>query len=153
MIDTAAFREFKQGLNRMRDADPERALVHIRRAVELESNNPFYLSYLGVLLARAERKWGDAEELCQAALRMRRDQAQLYMNLAEVYVCAGRREDAAEILNRGLKNARRDIRLARMLGQLAMRRPPVLPFLERQHFLNKNLGRLRHRTLEYFGVT
>jgi Flp pilus assembly protein TadD len=151
MVDTEAFREFKQALDRMRDADAEHALPHIRRAVELEAQNPFYISYLGVVLARAEQKWAEAEENCRTALKMKRDQPQLYLNLAEVYVFAGRRDDAVETLMRGLKYANRDIRLKVMLGKLVRRRSPVIPFLERQHFLNRQLGLLRHRTMNAFG--
>jgi len=32
----------------------------MRRAVDLDKNNPYYMSYLGVVLARSERKWGEA---------------------------------------------------------------------------------------------
>ncbi len=134
MVDTEAFREFKQALDRMRDSDAEHALPHIRRAVELEALNPFYISYLGVVL-----------------VKMKRDQPQLYLNLAEVYVVAGRRDDAVETLMRGLKYANRDLRLKLMLGKLVRRRSPVIPFLERQHFLNRQLGLLRHRTMNALG--
>jgi len=151
MVDTEAFREFKQALDRMRDSDAEHALPHIQRAVELEAQNPFYISYLGVVLARAEQKWGEAVENCRTALKMKRDQPQLYLNLAEVYVVAGRRDDAVETLMRGLKYANRDVRMKVMLGKLVRRRSPVIPFLERQHFLNRQLGLLRHRTMNALG--
>ncbi len=151
MIKTEAFGEFKQALTRLRDEDPDRALVHVRRAVELESHNPFYLSYFGMLQARVERKWAEAGQLCETAVRMKRDEPQLYLNLADVYAAAGRREDAIETLNRGIKNARRDPRLHSALNRLTIRRPPVLSFLARRHFLNRKLGKLRHRALKYFG--
>ena len=149
MIDTEAFREFRKALARMRDGDPDGAVPHMRRAVELEQKNPFYISYLGVVLARAHRKWGEGERLCQEALRMRQKEPQLYLNLAEIYLAAGRRDDATEALARGLRNARRDFRLNLALSKLIIRRRPVLPFLPRRHFLNRHLGRLRHRALQY----
>jgi len=68
----------------------------MRRAVDLDKNNPYYMSYLGVVLARSEGKWGEAERLCDSAVRMKRNQAQLYLNLAEVYATAGRRDDAVD---------------------------------------------------------
>ena len=61
MMDTEAFREFKTGLNLLRDNYADRALPHMRRAVDLDRNNPYYMSYLGVVLARSEKKWGEAE--------------------------------------------------------------------------------------------
>ena len=111
MMDTEAFREFKTGLTLLRDRHADKALPHMRRAVDLDKNNPYYMSYLGVVLARSEGKWGEAERLCDSAVRMKRNQAQLYLNLAEVYAAAGRREDAREALESGLKFARRDVRL------------------------------------------
>ena len=151
MMDTEAFREFKTGLTLLRDNYATRALGHIQKAAELEKNNPYYMSYLGVVLARSESKWGEAQRLCDSAVRMKRNQAQLYLNLAEVYAAAGRREDAREALESGLKFARRDVRLTIAINKLTQRRPPVLSFLSRRHPLNRQLGRLRHRTMRLFG--
>jgi predicted Zn-dependent protease len=148
MIDTEAFAEFRKALGYLRDDYPERALTHFRRASELEDHNPFYRSYLGLTLARCERDWDEAEELCNAALRGKRDQPQLYLNLAEVYVAANRRQDAIETLLMAARYAQRDGRIYRMLNQLSNRRAPVLPFLQRTHFLNRSLGIWRHRALK-----
>jgi tetratricopeptide (TPR) repeat protein len=151
MMDTEAFREFKSGLTLLRDNYSHKALPHMRRAVELEKNNPYYMSYLGVVVARAEQKWAEAEQLCDAAVRMKRNQAQLYLNLAEVYATAGRRDDAVEALQAGLKFARRDVRLTIAMNKMTHRRAPVLSFLQRTHPVNRQLGILRHRTLQAFG--
>src|SRR5712664_726332 len=151
MMDTEAFREFKTGLTLLRDNYAIKALPHMRRAVDLDKNNPYYMSYLGVVLARSEGKWGEAERLCDSAVRMKRNQAQLYLNLAEVYATAGRRDDAVEALQTGLKYARRDVRLNLAINRLVQRRAPVFPFLSRRHPLNRQIGRIRHRTLEVLG--
>lgn len=151
MMDTEAFREFKTGLNYLRDNAASRALQHIQRAAELEKNNPYYMSYLGVALARTEQKWAEAERMCDTAVRMKRNQAQLYLNLAEVYIAAGRKEDAREALFSGMKYARRDIRLNIAMAKLTPRRTPVFTFLERKHPLNRHFGLLRHKTMMAFG--
>jgi hypothetical protein len=46
MLDTEAFREFKTGLTFLRDNYANKALPHMRRAVDLDKNNPYYMSYL-----------------------------------------------------------------------------------------------------------
>jgi Flp pilus assembly protein TadD len=148
MLDTEAFREFKQGLNFLRDNYAGRALPHMQRAMELDRNNPYYMSYLGVVLARSEQKWGEAEKLCDAAVRMKRNQAQLYLNLAEVYAQAGRKDEAVDALQAGLKYARRDVRLTIAMNRLTRRREPVLSFLTRTHPVNRQLGMIRHRALQ-----
>ena len=153
MMDTEAFREFKTGLTFLRDNYVTRALVHIKRASDLEKNNPYYMSYLGVALARTQQRWADAERLCDTAVRMKRNQAQLYLNLAEVYMASGRKEDAREALVSGMKYARRDIRLNIAMAKLTPRRSPVFSFLERQHPLNRHFGMLRHKTLRVISRT
>jgi tetratricopeptide (TPR) repeat protein len=136
---------FKNGLAALRNGYCLSAVSHLQKAYEHERGNPFYASYYGLALARAGDDWSKAEGLCQAALRMKRDQPDLYMNMAEVYRRAGYLEDALLTLYKGLHFTRWDSRLVRALEELGVRRPPVLSFLDRKHFLNRQLGRLRHR--------
>ena len=148
MADTKALHEFRQGLALLRSDYPGKALGHLRRAAELEQNNPVYLSYLGLMIGRKEKRWRAAERLCRQALRLKHNQAQFYLNLAEVYRSEGRKEDAVEVLASGLQYTKRDVRLTRALGKLGMRRAPVLTFLGRKTAVNRRLGKLRHRALK-----
>ncbi len=141
----AGMTDFKECLHRLRDGHPDEALLHARRALGVAPKNPFYLSYTGLLAALAEKRFGDAETLCQEAVGMRRNHAQLYLNLAEVYLQAGRTGEAIETLEKGLVSAGRDFRIRRALEKIGMRRPPVLTFLHRSHPLNRTLGKWRHR--------
>ena len=148
MIQIESFQEFRAGLAYLRGGDAHKALPHLRSALDQEPSNPFYISYLGVAIAAAEQKWAEAEKMCHSAMRMNRRQALLYLNLAEVYVAADRKHDAADILARGLHYAPHDVRLKMALDRLALRRPPVLAFLPRTHAINRNLGRLRHHAMQ-----
>ena len=148
MIQVEAFQEFRTGLTFLRGGHAHKALPHLESALKDEPANPFYLSYMGVAIAATEQKWAKAEELCRSAIRMSRRQAQLYLNLAEVYVAADRKQDAADTLVRGLRYSPHDQRLKIGLDRLAMRRPPVLPFLPRAHSINRNLGKLRHHAMQ-----
>ena len=137
--------DFKECLKQLRDGHPEDALLHARRALGMSPKNPFYLSYAGLLAALAEDRYGDGEMLCQEAIGMRHNHAQLYLNLAEVYHRAGRPKDAIEVLEKGLLSAGRDFRIRRALKKIGTRREPVLAFLHRSHPLNRALGKWRHR--------
>ncbi len=148
MIQIEAFQEFRAGLTFLRGGEARKAMPHLKTALEQDPDNPFYISYMGVALAASEQKWAEAEKLCHSAMRMNRRQAQLYLNLAEVYVAADRKQDAADVLARGLHYAPHDTRLKMALDRLALRRSPVLPFLPRAHLINRNLGKLRHHTLQ-----
>jgi Flp pilus assembly protein TadD len=140
--------EFKQGLEALKNGHPQKALVHLRTAFESEKHNPFYLSFLGVSIARAERKWDQAAELCEIAVHLRRNECQFHLNLAEVYALAGRREKALDTLDAALDLFGGDKRLKRARSRVEKRRSPVLPFLTRNHFLNRTFGKFRHRTLK-----
>ena len=149
MADSVALTEFKLGLRMLRDGNPSDALSHFRQAADLEKQNPYYMSFVGVALARAEKQWAPALKLCETALSMKRKEAQLYLNLAEVYICAGRREDALRTLDRALASLGRDARIRRARMKLGSRRSPVLPFLNRHNTVNRYLGTWRHRILAW----
>jgi predicted Zn-dependent protease len=141
----AGMNEFKTCLKHLRDGHPDEALHDARRALGVAPKNPFYLSYTGLLAGLAEQRYADAENLCQEALSLRHNHAQLYLNLAEVYQQCGRTQDAIEVLEKGLISAGRDFRIRRALERIGTRREPVLTFLHRSHPLNRTLGKLRHR--------
>jgi Flp pilus assembly protein TadD len=145
MAEDSAIADFKLGINLLRKGQSAEATEHFRHAAELEQKNPYYLSFLGVSVARAQRKWAAAVKLCETALSLRRNEAQLYLNLAEVYVSAGQRDDAVEVLDRALIYFSADTRIRRARANLGVRCSPVLPFLERGHFLNRSLGKIRRR--------
>ena len=98
-------------------------------------------------IAYAEGKWADAERLCHTAVCRARRQAQLHLNLAEIYAASGRKQAAADALALGLHYVPDDMRLQTEMGKLATRRPPVLRFLPRSPALNQFLGLARHRLL------
>jgi predicted Zn-dependent protease len=145
MSHPEAFRQFEEALGMLRNLCPRQGLARLKRAAELDKVNPFYLSYLGLALATVEGKTLEAEHLCYDAVRKQRNQPELYLNLAEVYCLAGKKEDAIETLTTGLKLTRQDARLAEALEKLGRRRPPVLSFLDRKNLLNVQLGKLRYR--------
>jgi tetratricopeptide (TPR) repeat protein len=149
MLDLNTFQEFRAGLALLRDGDPQKALALLRQAAQRDPDNPYHLSYYGLSLAAAERNWEEAERLCHTAVCRARRQAQLYLNLAEVYLASDRRQAAADTLARGLHYLPHDIRLQSEFGRVATRRTPVLGFLPRAHVLNRTFGRLRHELLRY----
>jgi predicted Zn-dependent protease len=121
MAEIEALTSFKQGVQLLKSGYSQKALVELRRCVEIESSNPYYLSFLGVAIARSEKKW------------------------AEAYVGAGQRESAIETLDRARESFGPDARLVKARSRIEKRRAPILPFLDRQNALNKSLGKLRHR--------
>ncbi len=137
--------DFNECLKRLRDGYPEESLLYVRRALRLAPNNPFYLSYAGLLAARVEHRFANGELLCREALRMHHNHPQLYLNLAEVYEAAGRPGEVREVLAKGLISTGPDVRIRRALRKCGTRPHPVLSFLHRSHPMNRLLGKWRHR--------
>jgi len=150
MAESTALSEFKEGIGFLKNGYANSALPHLRRAVESERHNPYYLSFLGLSIARAERKWDEAVKLCETALSLKRNELQLYLNLAEVYVACGRRVSAVDTLDRALDTFGREPRLVKARNRVEVRRSPIVPFLRRTHFVNRGLGKLRHRAFGLF---
>jgi tetratricopeptide (TPR) repeat protein len=117
------------------------ALVHFQEAVMLEPNSKGYLSYLGVAVAHAERKYSDAEQLCRRAIEAEYHRPEHYNNLGEVHLLAGRRAEAIKCYNQALSwNPNYEAALD-ALRKLGVRRAPVLAILPRSHPVNIVLGR------------
>jgi len=145
-----AIQVFRFGLAHLRDGQSFEALAAFRQAASLEPQNPYFLSYYGLALGHTSRNWDEAEALCLAGLRKRRQIPQLYLNLADLYRYRGRVGDAVETLTEGLRYTGSDGRLVEALSMFGVRRPPVFSFLGRSHPVNKYLGRVRHKTLRLF---
>ena len=142
-----SFGEFREGVELLKNDYPHKAVVVLKRAVESDRYNPYYISFLGVAIARAEEKWDQALELCETALQLKPRVVQFHLNLGEVCALAGQREKTLDTLDHALRLCGNDERLKRARKKADSRRAPLLAFLERDHFFNRALGKLRHRIL------
>ena len=145
-----SFAEFKEGVKLLKNDYPQKALVKLQSAFESDKHNPYYISFLGVSIARAQQNWAQASELCDRAVQLNPKEIQFHLNLAEVYALADLREMALHKLDYALGLFDNDPRLERARSKVEKRRAPVLPFFGRRHFLNRKLGKLRHRILKHF---
>jgi tetratricopeptide (TPR) repeat protein len=140
--------EFREGIELLKNEYPERALVKLQRAFDSDKRNAYFISFLGLAIARAQRKWDQASDLCEMAVQLKPKEIQFHLNLGEVYALAGRRARALDRLDRALALFGNDARLKQARSKVENRRNPLLPFFGREHFLNRELGRLRHRILK-----
>ena len=143
--------EFREGIKLLKNEYPQKALVRLKRAFESDQHNVYYISFLGLAIARAQRKWDQASDLCEIAVQLKPAEIQFHLNLGEVYALAGRREKASDSLEHALRLFGNDARLVQARGKVEKRRDLVLPFLGREHSLNRELGKLRHRILKSLG--
>ena len=143
--------EFREGIELLKNEYPQKALVRLKCAFEGDKHNAYYISFLGLAIARAQRKWDQASDLCEMAVQLKPREIQFYLNLGEVYELSGLREKALDKLDYALGLFGDDARLKQARSKVEKLRASLLPFFGREHFLNRELGRLRHRILKGLG--
>ena len=87
---------------------------------------------------------------------LRRELSNLMQNNIQL-MAIGRLESLPSVVQDELQNVvdktakNRGMRLNLAINRLVQRRAPVFSFLSRRHPLNRQIGRIRHRTMEMFG--
>jgi predicted Zn-dependent protease len=102
-----------------------------------------YLSYYGLSMALAHRPSEHAIAACSKAVTVDPFDPALQHNLATVYVLARKPTRALAVLERALQLDPANAQLRSELARLDRRRQPPLRKLDRDHPVNRWLGRLR----------
>ncbi len=129
--------QWKQGLavlGKVAEADRQGAELH-----------GLFYSYLGYGIARYERRVKEGLALCQHSIKVQFYEPENYVNLARVYLLARNRRKAVDALTRALKLNATHPGATALAREIGWRRPPVIPFLSRDNFLNRLLGKMRHQ--------
>jgi len=148
MIQVEAFQEFRTGLAFLRGGDANKALPHLKVRPRRRTRQ----SFLYFLHGSGHR--GNGAEVGRGGGTLPfGDPHEPPPGAALFEPCRGlraadRKAGRADTLVRGLRYAPHDQRLKIGLDRLAIRRPPVLPFLPRAHSMNRNLGKLRHHAMQ-----
>ncbi len=127
--------EFREGLELLKNEYPDKAVLKLRQAFESDKRSPYYISFLGLSMARANQSWEQALDLCETAVQLKRKEIKFHLNLIEVYALAGWREKALRKLDNASKLFGDDARLKRFRAKVVERRAPRSAFLWTQAFL------------------
>jgi tetratricopeptide (TPR) repeat protein len=129
---------FEKGLHALSNGHVYLALVCFEQAANLVKS-PLYCSHLAFCLAKARGQYREAIDLCSEVLEKEPDKPVHYLNLGRIYLLAGEREKALQILRNGLQYDKNN-EILRELEILGMRKQPVFPALKRENPLNKYCG-------------
>jgi tetratricopeptide (TPR) repeat protein len=102
------------------------------------------LSYFGLSIAMMRKHYKPAIDLCRRAIELEFYNGDHYANLGRVYLVAGKRRKAVEVVEQGLKNLPEHAYLLDVRRQLGVRARPAVPFLDRTNPINVSLGQARH---------
>ena len=132
--------------NRMRGA-----LARFEEALQISPDNAEYLSFYGLCIALAREDYDTALRICERAVKMDPDNPINRVNLGKVYKLQGENSTAYDIFIKAWKLDKSHPAAAAELSRMGVRRPPVISFLPRSHWLNKQLGVLRSKLIRGLG--
>lgn len=133
-----------KGNEAMASGDTLVALVKFETASKFRPLPAEVKARLGYCLAKERRQFKKGATLCAEALQADPSRPDIYYQLGRIYLLAGQKPKAITTFRRGLKQ-RRYQPLIDQLHQLGLRKEPLLSTLPREHFLNRQLGRLLSR--------
>jgi tetratricopeptide (TPR) repeat protein len=129
---------YEKGLHALSNGHVYLALVCFEQAMNLEKS-PIYASHLAFCLAKARGQFREAMALCTEALEKDPHNSIHYLNMGRIYLLAGKREKALQVLRQGMQYDHNN-EIFQELEKMGTRRPPVISSLRREHPLNKYCG-------------
>jgi tetratricopeptide (TPR) repeat protein len=136
---------FNQALEYASRSRWREAMKSLEDALQISPRNAGYLSHYGVAVAAELEDYPSAVKLCERAIRLDPRNPVVHVNLGRVYRMMGENKSAHDAFISGWNADRKHPAPAAELTRMGVRRPPVLPFLPRSHWLNVRLGILRAR--------
>jgi Flp pilus assembly protein TadD len=129
---------FTKGVEAIKNGNMVSALVFFEKVTQLDKN-PRNRSYLAFCIARERGQFKKAISLCEEALKEEPKNPVHYLNLGRIYILNGQKTEGMRLLREGLTHEE-NREIIDELIELGMRKPPVIPSLNRQSPLNKYLG-------------
>lgn len=133
----------RRGRALVAEGDPEAAMKLLRPVFEDDPASAQLRSCYGLALGLARRRYHEALDLCQSAVKQEFFNSELYVNVARLNLAYGFKSEALRFLRRArmIDPANREIQS--LFDQLGMRGKPVFQFLTRRHPVNRWLGSMR----------
>lgn len=129
---------FRKGLEALSNGNTIGALGSFEKALGLEDNPAFY-SYFALCVAKERGQVKKAIALCEDAMKKDAENTVHYLNLGKILLRAGNQDDAIRVFREGLKYGV-DPLIIDEINKLATRKPPIIPFLNRNNPINKYVG-------------
>ena len=116
-------------------------------------DHPIILSYLGWLQAVVDKKYKGGIAACRRAFVLfkttdpqsaGRIYPVLYQNLGMTFLAAGRKKEAVESFQKGLRYDRHHGEIKKEMKLLGARKKPPIAFLSRSNLLNRIIGKVVH---------
>lgn len=144
--DQSQVQSFQKGLRLYKKKKFSDALICFRKAIitsnieNLQYSDPIYLSYYGIALVMTDKNVKLGEKLCKVAVRNAPEAPEVFMNLGTVYERSNKKRRAINIFRSGYRRHKKHPDLLKSLQRLSPRQKSIVPFLDRDHIINKFTG-------------
>jgi len=129
------------------ESDPAAAHARFEQAYRLNLNDLRAMSHYGMTLVLVEGDRQRGIRFCEEAVRRIPPTREALVNLARALVQTRNREQAVRALKKALELSPEDPEVRQAFTELGLRRPAPIPWLPRNFFLNRWIGKLtwKHR--------
>jgi tetratricopeptide (TPR) repeat protein len=138
-----------EGIDLCEEKDLEGAHKLFLEAYKLDPSSPKINSWLGYTTGLVENRIQKALEYCRKAVEGEVPDPLFYRNLGKIYLLQNNKRSAIGAFAKGLQLDDRNRPILNEWKTLGFRRKVTFPFLERDHPLNKHVGKftwwLSHR--------
>jgi tetratricopeptide (TPR) repeat protein len=124
------------------EQDAKAAHQIFEKAYRRNLNDPRVLSNYGLTLVLIEGDRQRGIRFCEEAVRRGPATTEMLVNLARALVVTRNKEQAVRALRKAMELSPDDPRVTAEFATLGLRRPPPIPWLPRNFFLNKWIGKL-----------
>lgn len=144
---------FHEAYEMYKNGEYSTAFQLFRKVIEMygkdaahQTIDSLYLSYFGVCLAIVKKDLKNGEKLCKKALRYDKSNFEVYLNLGRVYEEMQVFHKAADVYRKGHRAFPGNQILLSNLERVSPRGCDIIPFLSRNSYANKYLGKLFRRS-------
>ena len=134
---------FERAMELHRTGRGQEAAAAFRQLIASGSRDPKALSYGGLVIACEEGDVKTGLGWCERAVEIAFYDAQMYINLARLHEKTGWKNQATQVLRKGLRIDPGNEKLIVEIDRVSPRTPDAIPALARAHVVNKTIGKLR----------
>lgn len=132
---------FQKGYEFFQKGETLAALYNFEKSYSLDSSNLLCKSFVALLMATERGQLGKATDIMEEIAGKDLPEPLIYLNLGRLYLLAGKKIEAIEIIRKGLTYGPLP-EAVELLEDLGSRKKPFIPSLPRSNFINKYIGLL-----------
>lgn len=129
-----------EGISLISNDNVFEAILLLEEAEKLNST-PKTRSYLAYCRAKVDKEYINGINTCIDSLKEEPTVADHYLNLGRIYLLSNKKGSALQTFKKGIKLGPHP-QLMHELRKFEIRKSPIIPSLPREHFLNRQLGKL-----------